>query len=130
MTYLQHFWDLTHCHAIAVNQILCSPRGREFATRHVIPEQIVCCGAEAVWIPYVDPGYALARHILEKVTSFKRQKGSQPKTILMQNHGIIAMVRVAAMLGSPVFMEDYQVRRIANHADEEYRKRLLFDPPN
>lgn len=155
---LFHAWLLSlpgvrvvgHCHAIAVNQILCSPHGREFASRHVIPEQIVCCGAEAVWIPYVDPGYTLARCILEEVIAFKSQKGWQPKTILLQNHGIIAMgahyrevvatlamaekcARIfvgAAMLGGPVFMEGYQVRRIASRADEEYRKRLLFGPRN
>jgi len=33
-----------HTHAIAVNQILCSPRAGEFAVKRIFPDEIVCCG--------------------------------------------------------------------------------------
>ena len=55
-----------HVHAIAVNQILCSPRAREFAERRIFPDEIVCCGPESVLVPYVDPGLVLAQAIREK----------------------------------------------------------------
>ena len=48
-----------HVHAIAVNQILCSPRAEEFATKRTFPDEIVCCGTESVLVPYTDPGVIL-----------------------------------------------------------------------
>lgn len=55
-----------HVHAIAVNQILCSPRAKEFARKRIFPDEIVCCGCESVFVPYTDPGLALAQVIREK----------------------------------------------------------------
>lgn len=98
--------------------------------------------------PYMDPGYTLGRHILKEAFLFNNRNGWQPKTILMQNNGIIAtgghyrevvaalamveecarILAGVAVLPSPVCMNDYQVHRIASRADEEYRKRLLIYP--
>ena len=52
-----------HTHSIAVNQILCSPRASQFATRKLFPDEIVCCGARSVLIPYTDPGLSLSKSI-------------------------------------------------------------------
>jgi len=68
---LFHAWLLTlpgvafvgHTHSVAVNQILCSPRAREFATKRLFPDEIVCCGAASVFVPYTDPGLELARAV-------------------------------------------------------------------
>lgn len=134
-----------HVHAIAVNQVLCSPRVKDFATRRVIPDQVVYCGAESVLVPYVDPGFTLARRIASEVEAFRERTGTLPKTILLENHGIIAVgkqyteviaalamaekaARIfvgAAALGGPVFMDEYQVHRIAGRTDEHYRQRML-----
>ncbi len=45
-----------HVHAIAVNQILCSPRAREFAEKRACPDEIVMCAVESVFVPYAEPG--------------------------------------------------------------------------
>jgi rhamnose utilization protein RhaD (predicted bifunctional aldolase and dehydrogenase) len=52
-----------HTHPISVNQVLCSDRARDFATRSLFPDQIVCCGIASVFIPYTDPGLKLAQAI-------------------------------------------------------------------
>ncbi len=134
-----------HVHAIAVNQILCSPRAADFATKRMFPDQIVYCGFESVLIPYVDPGLVLSRTIAAEVNAFRERNGLLPKTILLENHGLIALGKrhsevVAAMgmtekaarifvgasaLGGPVFFEDHQVRRIDGRMDEHYRQRML-----
>ncbi|HEX9829693.1 MAG TPA: class II aldolase/adducin family protein, partial [Bacteroidota bacterium] len=82
-----------HTHAIAVNQILCSPRAGEFAVKRIFPDEIVCCGPASVFVPYTDPGFKLAQriHLLTK-TFIKRYK-TIPRVILMQNHGIITLGR-------------------------------------
>src|SRR5438045_3230042 len=71
-----HAWLLTldgvefvgHTHPISVNQILCSPRARDFAERRTFPDEVVCCGPESVFVPYIDPGLALAREIRDRTT--------------------------------------------------------------
>jgi rhamnose utilization protein RhaD (predicted bifunctional aldolase and dehydrogenase) len=60
---LFHAWLLTlkgiefvgHTHAPAVNGILCSSRAKEFATKRIFPDEIVCCDVESVFVPYTDP---------------------------------------------------------------------------
>ncbi len=136
-----------HVHAIAVNQVLASPRKREFAERRVIPDQVVYCGAESVLVPYVDPGFVLARRIQDEVEAFRGRTGALPKTILLESHGIIAVgthpsevaaalamaekaARIfvgAAGLGGPIFMDDTEVHRIAGRSDEHYRQRMLLE---
>ena len=37
-----------HTHPLHINQILCSPRAREFATKKLFPDDIVCCGPASV----------------------------------------------------------------------------------
>ncbi len=134
-----------HVHAICVNQILCSPRKRQFAEERVIPDQVVYCGTASVLVPYVDPGLELARRIRDDVEAFRSRTGVIPKTILLENHGIIAVgahagevsaalamaekaARIfigAARLGGPIFMEPDHVQRIAGRSDEHYRQRML-----
>jgi len=134
-----------HTHPIAVNQILCSPRARDFATRRTFPDEIVCCGPEAALVPYVDPGLELARAIRTATTDFASRHGKPPRVILLQNHGLIApagkpggvlaatlmaakaaeIFTGAAALGGPVFLSDADVRRIEGRQDEHYRRKAL-----
>lgn len=137
-----------HTHPIAVNQILCSPRAEAFATKRLFPDQIVYCGAASVLVPYVDPGLTLAREIAQRTEAFRAQTGRIPPTILLQNHGLIALgstpaeviaaldmaekaARVfvgAAALGGPVFMDEHHVRRIDHRPDEHYRQQMMREP--
>jgi rhamnose utilization protein RhaD (predicted bifunctional aldolase and dehydrogenase) len=134
-----------HTHATTVNQILCSPRSRDFADNRLFPDEIVCCGTASVFVPYTDPGLKLARAIRQETEAFIAKHERQPRVILMQNHGIItlgatwqavlsAMLMAekaakifvgAAQLAGPVFLTPENVTRIAGRPDEAYRQRAL-----
>lgn len=134
-----------HVHAVAVNQILCSPRAQEFAEKRSCPDEIVMCGVESVFVPYAEPGLGLSQAIRREVVAFVKRTGRDPKVILLQNHGIIAVgpspkavlgsllmaekaaeIFVgAAALGGPVFLTPAQCERIAGRPDEHYRQKML-----
>ena len=134
-----------HVHAIAVNQILCSPRAREFAEKRACPDEIVMCGVESVFVPYAEPGLGLSQAIRREVVAYVKRTGRDPKIILLQNHGIIAVGASpkavlgsllmaekaaeifvgAASLGGPVFLTSAQCERIAGRPDEHYRQKML-----
>jgi len=134
-----------HCHPTAVNQILCSPRAREFAERRMFADEIVCEGIASAFVPLIDPGLALAQAIRRETAGFVKTYQRLPRVILMQNHGIIAIgptwqsvlaailmaekaARIfvgAALLGGPLFLSDETVRRIAGRPDELYRQKVL-----
>jgi len=134
-----------HTHATTVNQILCSPRAREFAEHRMFPDEIVYCGVASVFVPHTDPGLVLARAIRREVNAFVTRYQRLPKIILMENHGAIALgasaasvfaamlmiekaAKVfvgAALLGGPLFLTDSEVARIAERPDELYRQKLL-----
>jgi rhamnose utilization protein RhaD (predicted bifunctional aldolase and dehydrogenase) len=150
---LFHAWLLTlpgvnavgHCHALAVNRILCSPRAEEFARRRTFPDEVVCCGTESVFVPYVDPGLALAQAVRRETLAFIKRTGRPPRIILLKSHGIIAVGSNpnavlasllmaekaaeiyfgAALLGGPDLMTAEQVERIAGRPDEHYRQKML-----
>lgn len=134
-----------HCHSEPVNQILCSPRARDFAEHRMFPDEIVCCGRSSVFVPYVDPGLALSKEIRERTKAYINQVGELPRLILLQNHGLIAIGKTpqavmacllmatkaatifvgAAAMGGPNFMLPQHVERIAGRPDEAYRQRAL-----
>ena len=134
-----------HVHSVAVNQILCSPRARDFAERRLFPDEIVCCGPASAFVPYTDPGLRLSQVIRQEVAALTGASGAPPRVILLENHGIITLgsspdavkaalymadkaARIfvgAATLGGPTFLEPAQVGRIANRLDEHYRQRAL-----
>jgi rhamnose utilization protein RhaD (predicted bifunctional aldolase and dehydrogenase) len=148
-----HAWALSlpgikfvgHCHATAVNQILCSPRAREFAEHRMFPDEIVCCGVASVFIPLVDPGLRLAQAIRRETKAFVGKQQHPPRIILMQNHGLIALGATwqavlagllmaekaakvfvgAAQLGGPIFLSQEDIARIVGRPDEVYRQRVL-----
>lgn len=134
-----------HCHPLSANQVLCSPRARDFAERRLFPDEVVCCGPQSVFVPYVDPGLPLAREIAERTRLFIEKEGIVPRLILLQNHGIIALGGTpqavlssilmaskaagifmgAAAMGGPNFLPQPQVERIAARPDEAYRQKQL-----
>ncbi len=148
-----HAWLLTlpgvnfvgHTHPVAVNQILCTKHARAFATKRLCPDEIVCCGAEFVLVPYVDPGLKLAQAIRRAVLAYVKRLGRAPRVILLENHGLIALggtpeavmaatlmaVKAAEIyagavaLGSPRFLSAAVAARIAGRPDELYREKML-----
>ena len=134
-----------HCHPVSANQVLCSPRARDFAERRMFPDEIVCCGAASVYVPYADPGLVLAREIRERTSAFIKEHEYVPRLIVLQNHGIIALGSTpnavlacllmatkaaaifagAAAMGGPNFLLPQHVERIFVRPDEAYRQRQL-----
>jgi rhamnose utilization protein RhaD (predicted bifunctional aldolase and dehydrogenase) len=134
-----------HTHPTAVNAILCSVRAKEAIAGRLFPDEIVCCGVAPCFVEYTDPGIPLAKLLRERVEAFCDEYGEPPKTILMQNHGFIALGRsprdvqtVTAMyvktarillgtyaLGGPNFLTPEHVARIHTRPDEHYRQRQL-----
>jgi len=148
-----HAWLLTlpgvnfvgHTHPVAVNGILCTKHARTFATRRLCPDEIVCCGAEFVLVPYVDPGLKLAQAIRRAVVAYVKRLGRAPRVILLENHGLIALggtpeavlaatlmaVKAAEIfagavaLGTPRLLTPAVAARIAGRPDELYREKML-----
>jgi rhamnose utilization protein RhaD (predicted bifunctional aldolase and dehydrogenase) len=134
-----------HTHPIAVNGILCSPRAKDFANHRSCPDEIVCCGPTSVLLPYVDPGFALAKSIRAGIEDYAKKTGKLPRLILLTNHGLIApastpggvltatrmavkmaeVFSLAALHGGPVFLTPADVDRIENRSDEAYRRKQL-----
>jgi rhamnose utilization protein RhaD (predicted bifunctional aldolase and dehydrogenase) len=150
---LFHAWFLAlpdihyvgHTHAPAVNRILCSPRAREFATKRILPDEIVCCDVASVFVPYTDPGLRLAQAIRKRTEAFITRHQRPPRVVLLENHGIITLGKTAeavlaamlmaektaviwlgaAALGGPIFLSPKQVARIAGRPDEAWRRKVL-----
>lgn len=136
---------VAHCHPLNANQVLCSPRARDFAERRMFPDEIVYCGSRSVFVPYTDPGLPLAREIKERTGEFLEAAGAVPRLILLQNHGIIALAATreaalactmmcnkaaaifagAAAMSGPNFLSAPQVERIATRRDEVRRQTAL-----
>ena len=134
-----------HTHSIPVNQILCSPLAEKFATDKLFPDEIVCCGAQSVFVEYTDPGLKLSQAIRDKTQAYMEEFGGPPRVILLANHGLITLGKTsgavkaamlmahksaeifigAAALGGPIFMSKENVDRIANRSDEHYRQKQL-----
>lgn len=136
-----------HTHPVAVNRIMCSTRARDFAVNRLFPDEAVLCGAESVFVPYVDPGLPLARAIREGVRGYMNDYGEAPKVILLANHGLIALgqtpmeiLNITAMcvkaahifagacaIGEPVFMSREDILHIVRRPDELYRRKLFVE---
>jgi len=135
-----------HTHPVAINQVLCSKHARTFAKRRLFPDEVVCCGVESVFVPYLDPGLKLAQGIRRAVVAYIKRISRPPRVILLENHGIIALgatlesvlaatkmtvkaaeifVGAAAISGQPRFLSAAQIVRIAGRPDEHYRQKAL-----
>ena len=65
-----------HTHPDAINMICCSRDGEALAAQ--------CFGDEAVWIPYIRPGFTLSRQVGEAV-----KNNPSAKFILLAKHGLV-----------------------------------------
>ena len=122
-----------HTQPIPVNQVICSPRARQFSDRRNLPEEILSCGQASVLVPFMPPGLLLAKEIRRRIALWRdRFKTAIPKLILIQNHGMIALGKTAeevqmtpemavkyaeifigaAMMGGPEFLKPNYVTQI------------------
>lgn len=134
-----------HTHPSAINMLTCSAAFETAISGRLFPDEIVLCGPAPLIIPYVDPGLPLAREIKVRLKVYLESYGELPKTVLMQNHGFIALAgtaqkveNITAMavkaarilvgtyaLGGPHFMTATAVDRIHTRPDEHYRQRMI-----
>jgi NAD(P)-dependent dehydrogenase (short-subunit alcohol dehydrogenase family)/rhamnose utilization protein RhaD (predicted bifunctional aldolase and dehydrogenase) len=71
---------VVHTHPFAINALTCA-RGGESAARELF-------GDTVLWVPYTDPGYRLAKLMEEKLAAYRMAHPSEPRIVLMQNHGL------------------------------------------
>jgi rhamnose utilization protein RhaD (predicted bifunctional aldolase and dehydrogenase)/NAD(P)-dependent dehydrogenase (short-subunit alcohol dehydrogenase family) len=73
---------VVHTHSTVVNMVTCCQNGETLA--HKI------CGDKILWIPYVDPGFTLAKALDRALGDYALRTGRDcPDAVLMQNHGLI-----------------------------------------
>ncbi len=71
---------IVHLHPTLVNGLMCG-NDAEAGTKELF-------GEEALYIPYIDPGYVLFKEVENRVNAYKAKYGKEPQIILLQNHGI------------------------------------------
>ena len=136
---------IAHTHPTAVLSILCSKSGVEPFLGHIFPEPIPICGIVPGVVPYVDPGFALAKAFRDSIREYRAKYGYSPKTLFMINHGLVALGDTAQetlnitliadkwariLLGTmvnngPQYLTDNQVNRFAERLDEKLRQEQL-----
>jgi rhamnose utilization protein RhaD (predicted bifunctional aldolase and dehydrogenase) len=136
---------IAHTHPTAVLSILCSKSSAEPFLSHIFPETIPICGVTPGIVPYVDPGFALAKAFRDSIKDYQNKHGKSPKTLFMINHGLVALGDSAQealnitlitdkwariLLGTmanngPKFLTDKQVHRFAERLDEKLRQEQL-----
>jgi NAD(P)-dependent dehydrogenase (short-subunit alcohol dehydrogenase family) len=79
---------VVHTHPCAVNALTCSVRAEKTARE--------LFGNEALWVPYTDPGYKLAKLMEEKLAAYRAAHRGEPRIVLMQNHGLVVGADTAA----------------------------------
>jgi rhamnulose-1-phosphate aldolase/alcohol dehydrogenase len=67
---------LDHTHPDAINMICCAKGGGELAAE--------CFGEEAVWIPYIRPGFILSKQVGEAV-----RNNPNARFVLLAKHGLV-----------------------------------------
>jgi rhamnose utilization protein RhaD (predicted bifunctional aldolase and dehydrogenase) len=72
---------VVHTHPAAINGVTCS-RGGKAAFDRLFAD-------EAIWVPFVDPGYVLAKTVRAALEAFRAKKGVAPAIMFMQNHGFL-----------------------------------------
>jgi L-ribulose-5-phosphate 4-epimerase len=135
-----------HTHPTPLLSLLCIEGVEEIARQRLFPDEIVCCGPATAFVPYTDPGLPLARAIKASVEAFIDEFGMVPKSIWLQNHGLICPARVIRDVESAMFMgikaarawlgalssgrplhplSQESVDRIHTRPDEHYRQKLI-----
>ncbi len=124
-----------HIHPVIVDQIIASPRARQFADRRTVHNEVLALGSASLLVNYADPGLPLTREIQKKMILWRDRNKSVPRVILVQNHGVIllgatgpALLRSieallkyaelfagASLLGGPVFLTPQAITQIEQH---------------
>lgn len=138
---------LLHTHPTDVLAVLCSGHATRFARERLSPDHVVLCGPADCLVPYVDPGRELAVRVRAAVAEYSVAYDRPPRTILLGNHGMVAlgrsvqdaldvtrmtvkMARVTVLggsLGGVRGLSAADTARIDTREDEQYRRRVLAE---
>lgn len=80
-----------HVQPVEINQIIGSPRARQFAERRTVAHEVISRGVSSMLTAYADPGLPLAREVKRKLSLWRDRYKVVPKLILIQNHGMIVL---------------------------------------
>ena len=110
------FAFVVHLHPALVNGLTCSQRG-ESAMKEIFDD-------DAIWIPSINPGYTLARHVKNSMDAYKEIYNKNVQIVFLQNHGVFTgadntdvirelygeiITKIGAMLiKKPDFLDDRQ----------------------
>lgn len=73
---------VVHSHATLANALTCCSKGQAIAKE--------LFGDKIIWIPYVDPGFLLAKTLYQALNDYQNKTGKEkPLAVFMQNHGLI-----------------------------------------
>jgi rhamnose utilization protein RhaD (predicted bifunctional aldolase and dehydrogenase) len=132
-----------HTHPSVAVGLLSGCHSRELFAGAVFPDQIVVLGPALAYVPYADPGLPLALGVRRALRDHLDRHQRQPKVLLMENHGAIALgstaqevLNITHMLvktcrilagsllaGGPRFLTPEQVERIDRRPDELARRK-------
>lgn len=132
-----------HTHPSIAVGLLSGCRSRDLFAGALFPDQIVVLGPALTYVPYADPGLPLALAVQRALSDFVDRHQRQPKVLLMENHGVIALgvtaqevlnithmlvktcrILAASLLaGGPRFLTPQQVERIDRRPDELARRK-------
>lgn len=130
-----------HTHPTVLLGLLCAPTPADLFREMIFPDEVVVCGVGYAFVPYASPGLALAHEVDRVLAEFTERTGSAPRSVLLQNHGMIALgstaaqvmavtvltvksarVRLAALAaGTPRGLGDDEVRSLTDRPDEKFR---------
>ncbi len=80
-----------HTHPTYVAGVMASPKAELFASMRLFPQHVQLCGPRSLFVPYMDPGLPLAVELRYRLENYMNQWGDPPMTILLGNHGMIAL---------------------------------------
>jgi len=70
---------VVHTHPTLVSGLVCGQKGAAVCAR-LFPD--------ALWMPYVDPGYTLCMRVREAIRAYAGRHGHQPCILMLENHGV------------------------------------------
>ncbi len=71
---------VVHTHHTWMNGLACAMQAEERA-RELFPD--------AMWVPYVDPGYTLSKEMERRIDAYTTANRRPPAVAIMQNHGLV-----------------------------------------
>src|ERR687897_349603 len=109
--------QVDHTHPDAINMICCAEGGEELARE--------CFGDEAVWIPYIRPGFTLSRQVGEAV-----RNNPNARFVLPAKHGLVTWgATPQESYGRTIEAINRAAEFVASRAGEPFGGRKVEPPP-